>query len=135
MEVSNYERGAGVDRRDRRSRLFIINIAPRPASRPRCTRRGIVYTDPTYKTWLETFAALIQDDWHRAPLQRIEHISILINGPSRRGDIDNHIKSVLDGLVRAGVLRNDNLKVLDSIHANFSDSKHTDPCIMVQIFD
>ena len=128
MEVS-------TKRTNVRPRLFIVPIVPRPASRPRCTRRGVVYTDPTYKTWLETFAALVQDDWFREPLQSISHISILINGPSRRGDIDNHIKSVLDGLVRAGILRNDNLKVLDSIHASFSDSKHTDPCIMVQIFD
>ncbi len=122
-------------RRNYLPRLFIIPITPKPAARPRCSRQGRVYTDSAYRTWLETFSALMKERWDQDPLERVTHMEILISGPNRRGDLDNHLKSILDGLQYANVIRSDNLKVLDSISASFSPSDNADPFIMIKIFD
>ncbi len=115
--------------------LLEIDITPRPASRPRFSSKGRVYNDPTYKAWLTEFADLVRQEWDREALQKISHIEIVINGPTRRGDIDNHCKSILDGLVYAKVLRNDNLAVLDSLNASFLQIKGSDPWIRIKIFE
>ena len=112
-----------------------IDITSRPASRPRFSSKGRVYTDPTYKKWLEEFSDLVRNEWDFEVLQKISHIEIVINGTSRRGDLDNHCKSILDGLVYAKVLRNDNLAVLDSLNATFIQVKHSDPWIRIKIFE
>ena len=119
----------------RRAKLLIIEIEPKPASRPRFCGRGQVYNEPKYSAWLREFAALAKNSWEYDTLSHVSHVEILINGPSRRGDIDNHAKAILDGLVRAGVLKGDNLIVLDSISARFSHSKITDPCIIIKLFE
>ena len=122
-------------RRNYLPRLFIIPITPKPASRPRFSRQGRVYTDPAYRTWLQSFTALMKDLWDQEPLDHVQHIEIQISGPSKRGDIDNHVKSILDGLQYANVLRSDNLKVVDSISASFFSSDKSEPFIMIKIFD
>jgi len=61
-------------------------------------------------------------------------MEVVISGPSRRGDIDNHLKSILDGLQYAKVLRSDNLKVVDSISARFQSSDKADPWILIKLF-
>ena len=123
-----------MDRRDELPRLIIVDITPKPASRPRCSRQGMVYTEPTYRTWLETFSALVQKQWHRKPLERVSHLEVVISGPNRRGDIDNHLKAILDGLQYAKVIRSDNLKVVDSISARFSPCKTAGPWILIKLF-
>ena len=123
-----------MERRSELPRLIIVDITPKPASRPRCSRQGRVYTDPGYREWLETFSALVEKQWHRRPLDTVSHMEVVISGPSRRGDIDNHLKSILDGLQYAKVLRSDNLKVVDSISARFQSSDKADPWILIKLF-
>lgn len=115
--------------------LLHIDITPRPAARPRFSSKGRVYCDPSYKAWLTEFSELVRQEWNGEVLQKISHIEIVINGPTRRGDLDNHCKSILDGLVYAKVLRNDNLAVLDSLNANFLQVKGSEPWIRIKIFE
>ena len=122
-------------RRNYLPRLIVVDIEPKPASRPRCSRQGRAYTEPGYRAWLETFSALVQKQWHRQPLESVSHIEVVISGPNRRGDIDNHLKAILDGLQYAKVIRSDNLKVVDSISARFQSSNKADPWIIVKLFD
>ena len=115
---------------------YIINvdIQPRPASRPRFSSKGQVYSDPSYKSWLPDFSEIVRRDWDYEPLDRISHIEIIFNGPTKRGDLDNYLKACLDGLVYSRVLRNDNLSVLDSIQTSFVHNKSSNPWIFIKIF-
>jgi len=61
-------------------------------------------------------------------------MDITINGTTRRGDLDNYGKSILDGLVHARVLRNDNLAVLDSLNLNFLRAEGERPWIKIKIY-
>lgn len=115
---------------------YIINvdIQPRPASRPRFSSKGQVYSDPSYKSWLTDFSEMVRRDWDYESLDRISHIEIIFNGPTKRGDLDNYLKACLDGLVYSRVLRNDNLSVLDSIQTSFVHNKSSNPWIFIKIF-
>ena len=111
-----------------------VDITPKPAARPRFSSKGRVYNDPSYKAWLKEFADLVREQWDNDVLQRISHMDITINGTTRRGDLDNHAKSILDGLVHARVLRNDNLAVLDSLNLNFLRVEGEEPWIKIKIY-
>ena len=114
--------------------ILNIDIRPRPASRPRFSSKGQVYSDPSYKEWLSQFTELVIREWEAEPLQTISHIEIIFNGPTKRGDLDNYLKACLDGLVYSGVIRNDNLQVVDSIHTSFIHTQTSPPWIMVKIY-
>ena len=52
-------------------------------------------------------------------------IALIIRfGGHCRGDLDNLIKSVCDVLVKAQILRDDNLSVVQSINATWEKSRH-----------
>lgn len=114
--------------------ILNIDIRPRPASRPRFSSKGQVYSDPSYKSWLTDFTEMVRRDWECEPLQTCSHIEVIFNGPTKRGDLDNYLKALLDGLVYSGVIRNDNLQVVDSIHTSFIHTPNSAPWIMVKIF-
>lgn len=113
--------------------LLRVNISPRPACRPRFRSNGCVYNDPKYKEWLDDFAHIVRREWLKEPLTHISHISIIFNGETKRGDLDNYLKATLDGLVYAGVLKNDNLGVLDSIETSFIRTLNSAPWILIKI--
>ena len=110
-----------------------VPIAPRPASRPRFSSKGCVYTDSTYKRWLTEFKDQAQRLWKKATLQRCSHMEVVFNGVHKRGDLDNYLKAALDGLVYAGVIKNDNLTVLDSIETRYITIHESDPWIVFNI--
>lgn len=114
--------------------ILNIDIQPRPASRPRFSSKGQVYNDPSYRKWLSDFTELVIREWESEPLPTVSHIEILFNGPTKRGDLDNYLKACLDGLVYSGVIRNDNLQVVNSIHTSFIHTPNSSPWIMVKIY-
>jgi Holliday junction resolvase RusA-like endonuclease len=114
--------------------LLRAEIAPRPACRPRFRSNGCVYNDPKYKEWLDDFAQIVRREWLKEPLSHVSHISIIFNGETKRGDLDNYLKATLDGLVYAGVLKNDNLRVLDSIQTSFIRTLNGAPWIIIKIY-
>ena len=111
-----------------------VPIAPRPASRPRFSSKGCVYNAPDYRKWLTEFKLLARPLWGKNPLQHCEHMEVVFNGTSRRGDIDNYLKASLDGLVYAGVIKNDNLNVLDSVEVKYSNNTDLSPSILFNIY-
>lgn len=114
--------------------IIHVDIRPRPASRPRFSSKGRVYNDPSYREWLSEFSHIVIRDWPYNTLEHISHIEVFFNGQTKRGDLDNYLKAVLDGLVYSGVLKNDNLSVLDSIYTNFIHTKESKPWIFIKIF-
>ncbi len=119
---------------DYRPRLFILDIDPKPAARPRFYR-GRVHTEPKYRDWQIRCEQLLRPMWSGDPLERVQRMEMLFIGANRRMDLDNCIKAVLDVYVSCKILRNDNLAVLDSLSANYHHAKDKDPCIIVKIFD
>lgn len=95
----------------RRCEIYIEGV-PRPKERPRL-RAGGGFTPPATRGWEEvvTWAAISQGarrvfsswDGEYAVDVTIYHAKVL------RGDLDNYLKAILDGLQTAGVLRNDKL--------------------------
>lgn len=111
-----------------------VPIAPRPASRPRFSSKGQVYNDPSYKQWLTDFTEIARRLWEHECLHHVSHIEVTFNGQTKRGDLDNYLKSALDGLVYSQVLSNDNLTVLDSIESKFIRIVNQDPWILFKIY-
>lgn len=84
---------------------LVLNVRPRPASRPRVTRWGVFYTK-TYKEYRAAAHAAIPT-CSVAPLEgelgaTIEFICHKPKTTKRitpLGDLDNHIKAILDAVV------------------------------------
>ena len=116
--------------------ILNIDIQPRPASRPRYPGKngGRPYTDAAYRAWLSDFQQIVIREWLQPPLEHVSHLEIIFNGPTKRGDLDNYLKACLDGLVKAGVLKNDNLSVLDSIETHFIKNTIKPPWIFIKLF-
>lgn len=86
-------------------------------ARPRVTSRGTFMPQP-YQQWQRTAQALLRDQWEgRSPLEAVEWITVQFRCPSGRTDLDNAIGSVLDALVQARVLRDDNATRVPAITA------------------
>lgn len=115
-------------------KILRVDIAPRPACRPRFTSKGQVYNDPSYKNWLCDFAQIVLREWIGDPVETCSHLKIIFNGPTKRGDLDNYLKACLDGLVYGRVLKNDNLRVVDSIETSFIRTVDRDPWILIMIY-
>jgi len=96
---------AGSVTRDGDMIHFVFWYPPTAASRPRVTRWGTYYTK-TYKAYQDAAEAAIPHS-NRPPLEGClaAYIEFICHKPkttklvSPRGDIDNHIKSILDAVV------------------------------------
>jgi Holliday junction resolvase RusA-like endonuclease len=83
-----------------------------PKTRPRVTANG-TYMPPKYRQWKEGAILTFRSQYNLEPLIMVKSVSIELHGKhSRRGDADNISGSVLDALVQAGVIGNDNLMVV-----------------------
>jgi Holliday junction resolvase RusA-like endonuclease len=106
-----------------------LRIVGRPVGkgRPRFTRSGRAYTPKTTREWERTVADQAALQYKGEPLGGAVHLAMVIlmprpkSAPKRvtrhvkKPDVDNLVKSVLDGLVTAGVITDDN--VVDSLVA------------------
>ena len=104
--------------------VLYIHLDPIAAPRPRLTRTGLAYMPTAYKVWQRAAVAQLQDQYSDIPIERntkivIEYIfkrpkSLPKRQAKRKAktskpDLDNCIKCTLDTLVRAGVLKDDNI--------------------------
>jgi Holliday junction resolvase RusA-like endonuclease len=96
---------------------FNLALAPRPASRPRCTCHGrfpSVYNDPAYSAWLKAATEQIKplagdpfdgDIWIS--------VEVIVRRPKKTvkkrpsGDVDNYEKGVFDAMTKAGIWKDD----------------------------
>ena len=97
-----------------------LNIVPVPKQRPRSTKTGRVYTPRETADYERSIARLVGH--YPAQLGALAlDVSFLLKRPVRtpksmqgrfmkagsRGDLDNYIKSLLDGFQRGGLVPND----------------------------
>lgn len=84
----------------------VIPGRPVPKERPRIGKHGNVYTPQATREYEEAVAWAV-----RASRQRVEgdcEVSMcLFLRPDAKGDIDNMAKSILDGLVKGGGIKDD----------------------------
>ncbi len=98
---------------------FIVEGRPKPKGRPRMTRRGRVYTPIETIEAEELYAETIAGKYEQfeGPVTVIlkfskdnTYVQICSAGDWKsplRGDLDNYIKLALDGIQRAGLIKND----------------------------
>jgi Holliday junction resolvase RusA-like endonuclease len=97
-----------------------LEIQPIPKARPRATRTGRVYTPARTAEYERTIAKLVSHHSAQLGALALEVIFVLKRPNNRpkskpqrffkagsRGDLDNYIKALLDGLQRGGVVPND----------------------------
>jgi Holliday junction resolvase RusA-like endonuclease len=104
-----------------------------PKARPRVTVAG-TYMPHNYQRWKAQAIAAIRQQYQGDPIARTKTITITLTGKhSRRGDADNISGSILDSLVQAGVLVNDNLVAVPSLSINLLYSK-ADPITEILLY-
>lgn len=97
-----------------------LEIQPVPKARPRATRTGRVYTPAKTAEYERSIAKLVSHHSALIGALALDVVFVLKRPRSRpkskphrffkagsRGDLDNYIKALLDGLQRGGVVPND----------------------------
>lgn len=103
-----------------------------PKARPRLGN-GRGYLPANYRQWKKgAQVQLLSQPRPDKPMEDVA-ITITLSGKhSRRGDSDNISGSILDALVTAGIIRDDNLKCVPSLSLSLSYSKD-DPVAEIEI--
>lgn len=87
-----------------------------PKARPRNSRSGHSYLPKNYREWKSDAIILLTAQHQGAAFDVPVAVSILLTGKhSQRGDGDNVMGSILDAMVQAEILTDDNLKQLPSV--------------------
>lgn len=103
-----------------------------PKARPRITRNGS-FMPQNYRCWKTLAINRMKQQYQGQTLQQAA-VSIVLTGKHpRRGDLDNLSGSILDALVQANILRDDNMTVVSSLSIRLEWDKKTEPVAIVQL--
>jgi Holliday junction resolvase RusA-like endonuclease len=103
-----------------------------PKARPRVTKNG-TYLPENYRTWKQRAIRQLRRQYVGGLIERAE-IEIILHGKhSRRGDCDNISGSLLDALVQAKILRDDNMVVVSALSVRLEYHKDLPPVAIVRI--
>ena len=115
------------------SRELHIPLRPMSKERPRSfSGQSRPYMSRNYKLWMKDCVAVMQEWWVGPPLQKVEHIHIEHHGAAR-GDLDNKTGAVMDALVKAKVIVDDNVTVVDDRTERFVKASVKDSHIIVRL--
>ena len=122
-----------LGKRKMHSRELHIPLRPMSKERPRSFQgQSRPYMSRNYKLWMKDCVAVMQEWWVGPPLQKAKYVFIEHHGAAR-GDLDNKDGSVFDALVKAGVLVDDNVNVVDKRGSAFYKAKVKDAHIIVRL--
>lgn len=82
-----------------------------PKARPRHNKWGS-YLPANYRDWKDTTVGLIRNKIQPLTGDNFSVDVVLWGKHSRRGDLDNILGSIMDALVQADILPNDNAKIV-----------------------
>lgn len=100
-------------------------------ARPRVTSQG-TFMPRAYQQWQRDAQTELRLQWrHREPLERVQWLTVQFRCPLGRVDLDNALGSVLDALVKAGVLRDDNATRVPAVTATWE--RHDQPRILITL--
>lgn len=105
------------------------NITPK--ARARVTANG-TFMPHSYQNWKRNAIASLRSQCPSSGLKGVEVAIVLRGKHSRRGDLDNISGSILDALVQAGILQNDNLVYVTALSVRLEYGK-SEPIALVQI--
>ena len=115
------------------SRELYLPLRPMSKERPRSFRgQSRPYMSRTYKLWMADAVSIMQEWWVGPPLERTEYVWIEHHGAAR-GDLDNKDGSVFDALVKAGVIKDDNVNVVGKRGSGFVKASIKQAHIIVRI--
>lgn len=115
------------------SRELHIPLRPMSKERPRSFQgQARPYMSRNYKLWMQDAVSIIQEWWTGPPLQKVKFLEIEHHGAAR-GDLDNKDGSVMDALVKAGVIKDDNVNVIDDRRSVFCKAKVKESHIIVRL--
>ena len=115
------------------SRELHIPLRPMSKERPRSFQgQSRPYMSRNYKLWMKDCVAVMQEWWPWPPLQKVEHIHIEHHGAAR-GDLDNKTGAVMDALVKAKVIIDDNVTVVGDRTERFVKASTKDSHIIVRL--
>jgi Holliday junction resolvase RusA-like endonuclease len=101
-------------------------------ARPRVTSQG-TYMPKAYQQWQRDAQAELRLQWaRRPPLERVGWLTVQFRCPQGRVDLDNALGSVLDALVRAGVLVDDNATRVPAVSAMWERSEKSEILITLE---
>ena len=101
-----------------------------PKARARTTANG-TYHPHRYNEWKRGAIADISGQWKQQPLEYAEVTISLTGQHNRQGDADNVAGSILDALVQAKVLVDDNMKRVPSLTIALDWKKKVEPKAVV----
>lgn len=83
--------------------------------------RTIVACSKDYAAWQNVNVGQLRDDWCNPPIQKAKSVSIAFQAGDRRAfDLTNKAESVMDLMVDAGVLADDNFNVVPEVRLQFA---------------
>ena len=103
-----------------------------PKARPRAWN-GRNLTPERYRNWKRDAISLLRPQYLWAPLSGVAVSIQLIGKHSRRGDADNIAGAILDALVQAEILKDDNLVSVHSLAIELQYSKNVEPYALISI--
>lgn len=104
-----------------------------PKARPRVTSNG-TFLPHKYAAWKKSAIGSFQNQHQgNATITRTQINIKLIGKHSRRGDLDNISGSILDALVQANVISNDNLTVVTGLSVSLDYQPKTEPYTIVEL--
>lgn len=103
----------------------------------RFTRKGVVYHSKATTKWEQGALAEIRRQWKgREPLAKADILFCLYHSGKRRRDADNQVSTVLDLLVKGGVLADDRWEFVSSHYVqNFPKSRKAFCTIFIRTED
>ena len=108
-------------------------MRPISKARPRSFRgQSRPYTDTVYKNWLKDAKTQLEEWWIDPPLEEVLLMEVTFYGAAR-GDLDNRLGSVLDAMVQANVIKDDNVNVIPNVHMSFHKAKTADARILIKL--
>jgi Holliday junction resolvase RusA-like endonuclease len=104
-----------------------------PKARPRFSADGTVYMPENYRKWKAMAIARFRRQYDRQPIDEAE-IEVLLHGKHHRsGDSDNVLGSILDALVQAKIIRDDNMVAVPAASLRLKYYKDLPPSAIVRI--
>ena len=132
-QFSNLLHDVVVGRSLMNSRDLCLRIRPISKARPRSFRgQSRPYMPIVYKNWLKDAKTLLEEWWIWPPLDHVHLMEVEFHGAAR-GDLDNRLGSVLDAMVQANVITDDNVNVIPNVRMSFVKAKTADARIHIKL--
>jgi Holliday junction resolvase RusA-like endonuclease len=103
----------------------------------RATGRPFLRSAPAVKEWQESALYQIKAQWKNCKVTGypISLVVVVYFDSLRRRDLDNALSSIMDALVAAGVIEDDNVNFVDSISVQYGGHDKLNPRVEIHLDD